>query len=99
MWVSAALPVPCAMPKRYSQLRLDHLLCDMPLTVHTPACLPAAVLAVLAFFALRPGRGWLRRKPEAAAAEDGQSGQLPPTPRSSEAGSSLRWVPSRPRLH
>ncbi|KAI7842018.1 hypothetical protein COHA_004219 [Chlorella ohadii] len=26
---------------------------------------------MLAFFALRPGRGWLRRKPEAAAAEDG----------------------------
>ncbi|PRW51177.1 Serine threonine- kinase CTR1 [Chlorella sorokiniana] len=33
----------------------------------------AVVLAVLAFFALRPGKGWLRRKPAPAAAAVGDS--------------------------
>lgn len=37
----------------------------------------AAVLPVLAFFALRPGKGWLRRKPAVAATlEDGSDGKL-----------------------
>ena len=47
--------------------------------------LPAAVVAVLAFFALRPGQGWLRNKRPAATEEDGSGGKEPPTPSSSAA--------------
>ena len=61
---------------------------------HLPTHLPAVVLAVVAFFALRPGKGWLRRKPAAAAAAaaaaagGGKWGKETPTPGSSTAGSS-----------
>ena len=40
---------------------------------HTNPLLHAAVAAVLAFFALRPGKGWLRRKPQPGTLEDGSS--------------------------
>ena len=55
-----------------------------------PPHLSVVVLAVLAFFALRPGKGWLRRKPATAAAGagDGKWGKETPTPGSSTAGSS-----------
>lgn len=41
-----------------------------------PATIPfaAVVLAILAFFALRPGKGWMRRKPLPATLEDGSNG-------------------------
>lgn len=46
-----------------------------------PACPPTAVaLAVLAFFALRPGKGWLRRKPPPALiGDDGDGKATPPS--------------------
>ena len=55
-----------------------------------PTHLSAVVLAVLAFFALRPGKGWLRRKPAATAAAAGGDkwGKEEPTPGSSTAASS-----------
>ena len=40
---------------------------------HTNPLPHAAVAAVLAFFALRPGKGWLRRKPQPGTLEDGCS--------------------------
>lgn len=43
------------------------------------------MVAVLAFFALRPGKGWLRNKRPAATEEDGSAGKEPPTPGSSVA--------------
>ena len=61
---------------------------------HLPTHLLAVVLAVVAFFALRPGRGWLRRRNATAvagpgtAAGDGKWGNETPTPGSSTAGSS-----------
>lgn len=53
--------------------------CPLPMPV-------AVVLVALAFFALRPGKGWLRRKPLTAPAEDGSDGKAA-TPSSSELGS------------
>ncbi|PRW39272.1 Serine threonine- kinase CTR1 [Chlorella sorokiniana] len=46
----------------------------------------AAVLAVLAFFALRPHKGWLRRKHPPASVEDSDGGKGTPMP-----GSPLKW--------
>lgn len=49
----------------------------MPPTPPAPApYFAAAVLAVLAFFALRPGKGWLRRKQPGAALDGGEDGKL-----------------------
>lgn len=47
----------------------------MPNPFPLPACYVAVLLAVLAFFALRPGKGWLRRKPLPATLEDGSDGK------------------------
>lgn len=38
------------------------------------SCLSAVVVAALSFFALRPGKGWLRRRPPPATLEGGSGG-------------------------
>lgn len=107
-WQSCCTPCNAALRSRSQQLRSQVLhshakqmldCCNARLLLKQQPFLPpsrhlsAVVLAVLAFFALRPGKGWLRRKPAAAAAAaaaaagGGKWGKETPTPGSSTAGS------------
>lgn len=62
----------CIKPCCTRSLALHMPLLVNSLRSYTPTNPAAVVLAVLAFFALRPGKGWLRHKPTAAAMEDGK---------------------------